>query len=641
MITYNNSVWQCSIGEVMNDASMTGEAKTGHCVKENASSQNAIDTLDTDHGDLPEKPQSFDSLESNMDQEDLDLTDQQLQQLRSTKTGLFCFICGYQTNRRNRNYLRKHLIVKHGVNYKEYQTAVGFDDTKIALRLLGRLKSKHGQKPKDKLEPSVAKEMSCADCSQSFGDGRSLVKHVRQCHLGIYTQTEKKALTKKLKDARLEGGDGIHGKRKRKENIRGTNKQSQCQVQDACVDDEWNGISSSRAVKKADTEASTNSDCSGETKFIPHVSEKEESAPGTEAHGLHAKESNSTSDKKKITGPNSSVTNNSEIDDLKNDLPDVGVCLLCGQKRSRLWNMLRHARVVHHCSPGTYKSLLQLKSEDRASLVATILKHQNEKQAEVNETRCDMKRMVGDFTGLIVCPVCKREYRDPRSAICHVRKQHKHLANFHDILLEVDNKCHKPRSVSDSSHKCPYCDVERGSKSILPHLRLCHTDRNDLREVIEQLNKEMDEQSLIKKRVNENRKHRERHQNGIPWKCKFCQKAFSHRRSATRHQSMCELNPNPVQKFVCTVCSKTFDSKELMLEHKATHGAKNFLCDVCGKAYKNRSGVVTHKRSVHAMATKYAISYHQCEHCDQKFYAKSKWKKHMLSHTGKLGWGLP
>ncbi|XP_057668344.1 zinc finger protein 658B-like [Diorhabda carinulata] len=78
-------------------------------------------------------------------------------------------------------------------------------------------------------------------------------------------------------------------------------------------------------------------------------------------------------------------------------------------------------------------------------------------------------------------------------------------------------------------------------------------------------------------------------QNG--YNCKFCGTCFQKQWKRDKHMRLCR---NPVKKYDCTICGKTYKSAFLLREHTTVHtGERNYMCHLCGKTFHRAS--VRHK----------------------------------------------
>lgn len=77
-------------------------------------------------------------------------------------------------------------------------------------------------------------------------------------------------------------------------------------------------------------------------------------------------------------------------------------------------------------------------------------------------------------------------------------------------------------------------------------------------------------------------------------------------------------NKSPCGKYVCELCSKTFQAYANLKQHKTTHeNDKKFACVLCAKKFKRISGLNQHIRGFH-----YKIKPFSCPICTYNYALK-------------------
>ena len=82
-----------------------------------------------------------------------------------------------------------------------------------------------------------------------------------------------------------------------------------------------------------------------------------------------------------------------------------------------------------------------------------------------------------------------------------------------------------------------------------------------------------------------NNNHKQRHTGEKPFKCNFCDKAFSIKQYLSCHM-WTHTAENP---FKCDLCDKAFSSKSNLSSNIKTHTGENpFKCSFCTKAFSEK-----------------------------------------------------
>ncbi|KAK7114658.1 uncharacterized protein [Littorina saxatilis] len=112
--------------------------------------------------------------------------------------------------------------------------------------------------------------------------------------------------------------------------------------------------------------------------------------------------------------------------------------------------------------------------------------------------------------------------------------------------------------------------------------------------------------------------------------CTLCGKVLRSKRNLQRHMDQ-QHSSSRTYKFHCEFCGKGEDCKSALKNHIALHhlGIKRYVCEFCQQSFANGQCLKRHILKDHATDKQYI-----CELCDKKFCEKSKWTKHMFTHTG-------
>ena len=112
-------------------------------------------------------------------------------------------------------------------------------------------------------------------------------------------------------------------------------------------------------------------------------------------------------------------------------------------------------------------------------------------------------------------------------------------------------------------------------------------------------------------------------------KCSLCDKKFTRKNDATRHELSIHLGLKP---YTCSLCDKSFFKKNHLMGHENTHtrekpynhtGEKLYTCSLCDKKFKQKYDATRHELSIHTGEKPY-----NCAYCDAKFTRKNDAKRH-------------
>lgn len=110
--------------------------------------------------------------------------------------------------------------------------------------------------------------------------------------------------------------------------------------------------------------------------------------------------------------------------------------------------------------------------------------------------------------------------------------------------------------------------------------------------------------------------------------CTICQKSFISRRNLKKHENI--HLPDHLKKVIsCPICKKTFRLRKLLAEHvKAMHITERpYICEECGKSFIQRTHLIQHS------VTHSSERPCSCPKCPKSFKNASHLQKHMDIHN--------
>ena len=86
------------------------------------------------------------------------------------------------------------------------------------------------------------------------------------------------------------------------------------------------------------------------------------------------------------------------------------------------------------------------------------------------------------------------------------------------------------------------------------------------------------------------------------------------------------------KRFKCTVCEKTFRTKQYYREHLKVHMfGPNYKCDICKKSFSHKCILQKHEQEKHAPDEEKIL----CPQCGKQFRSQTTLKRHMVLHDKK------
>lgn len=257
------------------------------------------------------------------------------------------------------------------------------------------------------------------------------------------------------------------------------------------------------------------------------------------------------------------------------------------------------------------------------------------------------------------CTYCK--FQDPFPAEL---KEHT-LSNHANDTTEVDNV----KSISEmiikidiTGLKCQICDTDMSSldelmehlsnhdvtihfdinKHILPfkfeteqlECALCYQQFNYFKHLAVHMNDHFPNYSCVqcgRQFVNKRslKTHVLRHKTGV-FVCSYCSKIFDTRIKMREHERVLHLRGSKTRK--CGYCEERFMDPVRKKEHEVReHGAPvpQYECKACGKCFESQRALRSHTNDFHLL-----LRLHACPECGKGFYSKNELKRHSVKHTG-------
>lgn len=226
---------------------------------------------------------------------------------------------------------------------------------------------------------------------------------------------------------------------------------------------------------------------------------------------------------------------------LKRTFADLELCCICQLPISLSGRSRReHLRCEHDITMEEYNTVLSMSEEERQGFL-------EEKSAKRKENKSS------EFCGL-----CNKYFSTLSVHTTHVRTMH---PNNTQMLLDLEKK----RSAYNTSTivmQCPLCTEQRNGKAIFRHFKDLHGKHSDYVAMQKELTDKYKEQHLAHERNRYRDKLLSRTAN-----CKFCEKEFPHRWARARHQSKCPANPNPTKLHHCSICMRSYTTREKLDAH--------------------------------------------------------------------------
>jgi len=237
---------------------------------------------------------------------------------------------------------------------------------------------------------------------------------------------------------------------------------------------------------------------------------------------------------------------------------------------------------------------------------------------------------------LFTCHNCDIKFIDCQDFNAHSRNKH---GIVNPILENVKQGHGKPG-------QCPICGKVYGSRSMLQHHIVLHTNKEAYQCDICHKNLQSPHSLKYHKKIHSGSSHPsflyKNHHDSI---CELCGRVFPFKGDLKKHmkKSHKDRDPTSDEKFSCSKCSKTFDS----LAGRNNHYSK---CQEERMELNEHNGLKNHKFNKRIFVKKkicgtaryynYRYKYHKrpptvkCQICPRMFHSQSQLKDHLNTHKG-------
>ncbi|XP_038053310.1 uncharacterized protein LOC119725802 isoform X2 [Patiria miniata] len=267
-------------------------------------------------------------------------------------------------------------------------------------------------------------------------------------------------------------------------------------------------------------------------------------------------------------------------------------CKKCGKAFAAKSGLARHM-ATHTCNAGNRKTFPCSKCGISFPTYYAIAKH---RQAHKDRPH--------------VCSVCKKMF-------ARAKKLQKHLQE------------HKKEE-----HVCGTCN-----KRFLTHMGL--KKHRESHKAVQKLYKCLSCSRSFKKASSLQRHQRSSHKATRKNTCKFCQKSFKklsglnlHLRTHAKAKnigrsarpSSASGSKSDKDKYLCGICSNSFETYYRMRQHKQMHQERPFMCDTCEETFVTETDLSQHKQSV-------CIDPFVCNECQKTFPSLKTLQRHRIKHV--------
>lgn len=245
---------------------------------------------------------------------------------------------------------------------------------------------------------------------------------------------------------------------------------------------------------------------------------------------------------------------------------------------------------------------------------------------EPYENESDPKNAELIETNVYPCPHCERSFPLLQLRDIHL-KNHTRDRKFDceecdkSFFSKYDLQRHSFTHNGEKPFKCSACDKAFSRSSLLQRHEKSHTD-------IPKYICITCERPFISKEAME--KHAERHKINRPFQCKLCHKVFAFKQGLERH----EVIHSRQQPYPCQYCNQSFSTTTKLARHLTAHaGQRPYPCKFCKKSYLLSHHLTRHMRSHRNVDDNATSVSFMCSRCNASFESRDELITHSATHA--------
>lgn len=173
-------------------------------------------------------------------------------------------------------------------------------------------------------------------------------------------------------------------------------------------------------------------------------------------------------------------------------------------------------------------------------------------------------------------------------------------------------------------HKCKECSKEFSRATHLKRHMMIHSDDRPF--TCTKCDKSF-------RRADHLQAHQNSHAEVKPHECDNCSRRFTraeHLRNHiwTQHTEAANATELSREKFICTICDRTFATSKCLRAHSKTHSERSIECKICGETFVSRQMLSEHGKT-HGNEKQFL-----CSECGMTFVRNDYLVVHMRRHNG-------